>query len=64
MRREAAQALALGAPAAQRGHVGLDPGLVDEHQALRVETSLQRAPAAAPASDVVTRLLEGEQRFF
>ena len=40
MRRKAAQPLALGPPAAQRRHVGLDPGLVDEDQTPRIETGL------------------------
>ena len=40
VRRKAAQPLALGAPAAQRGHVGLDPGLVDEHQPAWIEAIL------------------------
>jgi len=37
---EAAQALALRPPAAQRGHAGLDPGLVDEDEALRIKAGL------------------------
>jgi hypothetical protein len=37
---ETAHPLAFGAPSAQRGHVGLDPGLVDKDQALRIELSL------------------------
>ena len=40
VRREAAQPLALRPPSAQRSHVGLDPGLVDEDQALRIEAGL------------------------
>ena len=64
VRGEAAQALALGPPAAQRRHVGLDPGLVDEHQSPRVETGLPGAPALSPARDVGAGLLKGEQRFF
>ena len=64
VRGEAAQAFALCAPAAQWRHVGLDPGLVDEHQALRIETTLPGAPTPTTASDIVTRLFEREQRFF
>ena len=64
MRGEATQALALGAPAAQRRHVGFDPGLVDEDEASRIQTPLPRSPASPPTGDVITRLLEGEQSFF
>ena len=38
--REAAQAIALRPPSAQRRHVGLDPGLVDEDQTPRIEIGL------------------------
>ena len=64
VRREAAQTLTSLSPAAQRGHVGLDPGLIDEDQPPRVETCLQGAPALPPAGDVGAGLLKGEQRFF
>ena len=37
---KAAQPLALGAPSAQRGHVALDPGLIDEHQPAWIEAIL------------------------
>ena len=40
VRRKAAQAIALGSPSAQRRHVGLDPGLIDEDQTPRVEIGL------------------------
>ena len=55
---------ALRAPATQRCHVGLDPGLIDKDQAPRIEAGLPRSPAAAPAGDVGASLLKGEQRFF
>ena len=64
VRRKGAQPLALGSPAAQRGHVGLDPGLVDEHQAVWIEAILQAAPALPPPRDVRPALLKGEQCFF
>jgi hypothetical protein len=60
----AAQSLALRPPSAQRRHVGLDPGLVDEDQPLRVEPGLPGAPALPPARDVRTGLLKSEQGFF
>ena len=64
VRGEGAQALALRPPAAQRGHVGLDPGLVDEDQPPRIEAGLPGSPASPPARDVGAGLLKGEQRFF
>jgi hypothetical protein len=33
----------LSARSAQRSHVGLDPGLVDEDEALRIKTGYQRS---------------------
>ena len=39
------EALAAWPPAAQRGHVGLDPGLVDEHEPLGIDATLIRFPA-------------------
>lgn len=62
--RIAAQAPAALAPAPQRRHVGLDPGLVDEHQPARVEPGLEGSPAMAPAGDIGAGLLKREQRFF
>src|SRR5271168_2040297 len=53
VRSEAAQALALLAPAAQRRHVCLDPGFVDEDKASRIETPLPRAPASTSTRNVV-----------
>ncbi|KXF76422.1 hypothetical protein ATN84_16260 [Paramesorhizobium deserti] len=64
VRGKAAQALAAWSPAPQRRHVGLDPGLVDEHQPCRIETGLPRTPALPPAGNIGTGLLKGEQRFF
>ena len=61
---KAAQPLAFWSPAAQRGHVGLDPGLIDEDQTPRVETGLPRAPSLPPTGDVGAYLLKSEQRFF
>ena len=64
VRGEAAQALALLPPTAQRRHVGLDPRLIDEHQPPWIEIPLKGAPAPPPADDVGAGLLKGEQRFF
>ena len=64
MGREAAQALALRRPAAQGSHVGLDPGLVDEDQASRIEAGLQDVPVPSLVSHVGPGLLKSEQCFF
>ncbi|MGY3695566.1 hypothetical protein ACVIGA_005646 [Bradyrhizobium sp. USDA 3240] len=40
VRGEAAQACALGALAPQRGHVGLDPSLIDEDEPARIKSGL------------------------
>ena len=64
LRSEATQALALRGPAAQRDHIGLDPGLVDEDQALRIEAGLQGLPAPTPTGYVSPGLLASEQCFF
>src|SRR5437879_3036101 len=57
------------APAAQRapmaaGHVGLGPGLVDEHQATGIKPVLILLPPLPPAGHVGAILLGGEQAFF
>jgi hypothetical protein len=62
--RKAPQPVALRSPSAQRGHAGLDPGLVEEDQAAGIEASLPGSPAPPPAGDVVAGLLTGEQCFF
>ena len=46
------------------GHVGLGPGLVDEHQALGVKLALMVAPSGPTAGDVSAILLAGVQAFF
>ena len=58
------QAFALRSPAAQRSHVGLDPGLVDKDQLCGIEALLQGPPSLEPAHHVGARLLKREQRFF
>ena len=64
MRSEATQAFAFRSPAAQRGHVGLDPGLIDEDQAPRIKTRLPGSPSPTSAGNIGASLLKGEQRFF
>jgi hypothetical protein len=61
---EALQPLALDAPAAHRRHVGFDPGLINEDEALRVEVANRLSPARAPPGDVGAMLLPGEGGFF
>ncbi len=51
-------------PPAQRRHVGLGPGLVDEHQAAHIDALLILAPLLSPTGDVSAILLLGEQTFF
>lgn len=60
----AAHPLALGAPATDWGHVGLDPCLVDKYQASGIEVRLDGLPALASPGDGGTTLLKREQDFF
>ena len=46
------QPLAPRRPPTQGRHVGLGPGLVDEHQPFQVDAALTRLPAGALAGDV------------
>jgi hypothetical protein len=55
--------LAARCPAAQANHVGLDPGLVDEHQAPGVKLGLKLLPALTLARDLRTVLLSWQQAF-
>ena len=59
-----AQPLAFWSPAAQRRHVGLDPGLIDENQAPGFEVGLPGTPSPPPARDIDAALFKGEQCFF
>ena len=58
------QPLAPRRPTTQRGHVGLGPGLVDEHQPFQVDAGLTRLPTGALAGNVRSFLLTGERGFF
>jgi hypothetical protein len=62
--RKRPQAPALGTPAAQRCHVGLDPCLVDEDKLGGIEAALPGPPSLPPAHDIGAGLLKREQRFF
>jgi hypothetical protein len=61
---EAAKASSFRCPSAQWSHVGLDPGLVDEDQALWIKAGLPRSPTPPPAGHIEAALLKSEQRFF
>jgi len=58
------QAQAAGTPAKRPGHVGGRRGLVQEHQALRVECGLAPDEGVARRGHVRTLLLGGVQTFF
>ena len=51
-------------PAPERRHVGLGPGLVDEHQALGVDPVPVAKPLRPPARDIGAVPLGGNQRLF
>ena len=51
-------------PAAQRRHVGLDPGLIEEGEPFRIDAMLMGLPALPLASDVRPILLGRHDAFF
>lgn len=64
VRGEALQTLALGGPASQGGHVGLDPCFIDKNQLLRIKLTLEGLPSNALPGDGRPRLFKREQGFF
>ena len=56
--------LALGCPATQRCHVGLGPGLVDEHEAPGIKPPLILLPLPAPPCHLGPELFGGQHAFF
>ncbi len=64
VRSEAAQASPFGSPAPQGGHVGFNPGFVDEDEPAWIEPGLPGSPTQASTRDVGASLFEGEQCFF
>jgi hypothetical protein len=51
-------------PSSEWSHVGLGPGLVDEHQAGRIDTILIFSPLCPPACHIRAILLRCDQRLF
>ena len=58
------EALAARCPAPQRCHIGLGPGLVDEHQPSWIDPILILGPLRPPTGDIGAILLGGNQRLF
>jgi hypothetical protein len=58
MRSKAVQSLALRPPTSQRGHVGFDPGFVDEDEPLGIEAILPSLPARSSPGNVDAALLK------
>ena len=58
------EALAARRPPEQWRHIGLGPGLVDEHQAGGIYATLIGLPLGAPPGDVGSIALAGDQRLF
>ncbi len=58
------QACSARRPAVAPGHVGLGPGLVDEHQSRRIDALLMASPAPAMALYVGAILLACDERLF
>ncbi len=64
MRRMGNQPFSARAPAAQRRHIRLDPGFIDEDQPRRVNACLVTEPLLTPALELWPQLLGGQNRFF
>ena len=58
------QAFATGGAAMGAGHVGLRPGLVDEHEPRGVEVGLALEPGLSPLQDIGPLLLAGVRGLF
>ena len=64
VRGKSMQALALRSPAVERGHIGSDPGFVNEHKAMWIEAALPVPPTRPASGNVGASLFKGEHRFF
>ena len=62
--RKAFEPLTFRPPAADRCHVGLDPGFVDKDEARGIEMRHGLTPSLAPPHDIGPVLLSRQQRFF
>ena len=60
----ALQPRAARSPAAQRCHVGLGPGFVNEHQPTRIDTGLMFLPPGPLSRDIRAGLLLSQRGFF
>ena len=60
----ALQGLTAAGPAMAPGHIGLGPGLIDEHQTPGVKPALMRRPSGPAAGHVGAILFAGVQSFF
>src|SRR3954453_8024160 len=56
--------LAAWRPTAQRRHIGLGPGLVDEHQVLRIDAMAIAQPLRTATRDIGAILFTGDQGLF
>ena len=52
--------LPTGGPATQRGHVGLGPGFINEHEAAGIKPPLILLPLSAPPCDLGSELFGGK----
>lgn len=64
VRHPGSEPLAAPAAAVAARYVRRGPGLVDEHQAFRIQVRLALEPGLPLAQDVKTLLLRGMPRFF
>jgi hypothetical protein len=60
VRCKAAQSFAFVCPAAQGGHIRLDPGFIDKDQLTWIEVGLEGAPSLSSSCDIGARLLKSE----
>ena len=58
------EALPLGSPPTQRGHIGFGPGFVDEDEARRIRPTLILLPLCALPGDFGPELFGGQNAFF
>lgn len=64
MRCKAAQPFAFQRPPSKRGHIGFNPGLVDEDKPAGIKPALQGKPSPSPPGNIATGLFKSQKRFF